>query len=153
MKKNLSWDLKINGTRHQVECFRRGSNFEVYVDGEYRFSVRSDESHDQEMDVTIGGKLCRFVVCDGLPDLEVDGILLNAEADFLKKEKRDRYFSIFFGVLLTVVGTFAVFSGILLKLAGEEFYGGWFTIVMAVAITLLGIWQIIHVLRNRPFEG
>lgn len=153
MKQNLYWDLKVNGTRHQVECLPKDVNFEVYVDGEYRFSVRSDKAQDQEQALTIGGKLCRFVVCDGLPDLEVDGILLNAEADFLKKEKRDRLISVLLGVFMVLVGTIAVFSGVLLKLAGEDFYGGWFAVVLGAAITVLGIWQILHVIRKGPFEG
>lgn len=148
MKKSYSWDLKVNGTRHQLECLDRGTNLEVYVDDAYRFSIRMDMNQNQEHLVTVGGKTCRLVVEEGIVDLEVDGILLNAEAELLEKERKDRNFSIFLGVLMTLVGTIAVFFSMSLILTGQTFFGSWFGVPMAFVFTILGVWQIIRALRK-----
>ena len=42
MKNEQLWNIRVDGTRHEVFVQDKGNSFDVFVDGEFRFNVRSD---------------------------------------------------------------------------------------------------------------
>ena len=90
MAKEFIWNIRVDGTKHEILAKDKGNGFDVFVDGEFRFLVRSDINLDIEEDLTVGSKRCRIVVYRGVPDLAVDGILMNAEAELIRQEKPNR---------------------------------------------------------------
>ncbi len=139
----------MEGTRHEIVAKDKGNGFDVYVDEEFRFTVRSDINLDIEEDLTVGGKRCRFVVYRGVPDLAVDGILLDAEAALLKEEKRNRRLTIAAGLMLVVLGLFAMWMYIAMTAGGQEFYFGAFGPIFAVLVSAAGVVLTLYGTRKK----
>lgn len=139
MAKEHIWNLRVEGIRHEILARDKGNGFDVFVDDEFRFNVRSDINLDIEEDLTVGAKRCRIVVYRGVPDLAVDGILLDAEAALLKQEKRSRTMTIACGIGLVLLGLFAMWMYIAMTFSGERFYFGSFGPVFAVLVSAAGV--------------
>lgn len=152
-KKNLFWDVPVNGRYYRVQCVDNGSKFDLYVDEEYLTTVwkKHEIQEDLEQDIRISGKVCQFVVYDGEPDISVDGILLHAEEEYLHTMRKNRRYDILTGILMTIVGILAIFSFIVLKLGGEDIMGGWLALVMAVGFTAWGIWNLVSAIGRKIF--
>ena len=151
MAKDNIWNIRVEGTRHEVLAKDRGNSFDVYVDDEFRFNVRSDINLDIEEDLTVGTKRCRIVVYRGVPDLAVDGILMNAEAELVKAERRNRLLAILAGMFLMVLGVTAVWAWTLIYASGETHFGGFMGPVFAAAAFAAGVWLVIRTLKKRDY--
>lgn len=151
MKNEFFWNIKVDGTRHEVSLTDRGNSFDVYVDDEFRFNVRSDINLDIEEDLTVGSKRCRVAVYRGVPDLIVDGILLNADAEIVRKEKRDKMLAIVGAVFMILLGMLAMGAWILLKIADDYIFGGIFAPFFAVLVSVAGVILLIYVTRKREY--
>lgn len=149
MAKDGIWNIRVDGTRHEILARDKGNSFDIYVDDQFRFSVRSDINLDIEEDLTVGSKRCRIAVYRGEPDLVVDGILLNAEAKLLKEERRNRRFTLLAGVLLMVLGVGAIWAWTLIYLSGETHFGGFMGPVFAALAFGAGVWLTIRSTRKR----
>lgn len=149
MAKEHIWNLRVDGTRHEVLARDKGNGFDIFVDEEFRFTVRSDTNLDIEEDLTVGSKRCRIVVYGGVPDLAVDGILMDAEAAIRMEEKRSRARTIFCGICLVLLGLFAMWMWIAMTASGEEFYFGAFGPVFAILVSLAGVVLTLVGLRKK----
>ena len=151
MKDQQLWNIRVDGTRHEVYAQDKGNSFDIFVDGEFRFNVRSDINLDIEEDLTVGSKRCRIAVYRGIPDLIVDGILLNADAEIVRKEKNERRMTILAGVFLICLGMVAMTAWLILKITNTWYFGGAFAPIFAVLVTLAGVGLLIWVLRKREY--
>ena len=151
MKDQQLWNIRVDGTRHEIYAQDKGNSFDIFVDGEFRFNVRSDINLDIEEDLTVGSKRCRIAVYRGVPDLIVDGILLNADAEIVRKEKNERRMTILAGVFLICLGMVAMTAWLILKITNTWYFGGAFAPVFAVLVTLAGVGLLIWVLRKREY--
>lgn len=149
MAKEYFWNIRVEGTRHEIEAKDKGNGFDVYVDDEFRFTIRSDINLDIEEDLTVGGKRCRMVVYRGVPDLAVDGILLDAEAALVKEERRNRFLTIAAGMLLVVLGLFAMWMYIAMLASGQDFYFGIFGPIFAVLVSAAGVVLTLYGIRKK----
>ena len=149
MAKEFTWDLRVEGTRHEVLARDRGNSFDIYVDEEFRFNVRSDINLDIEEDLSVGSKRCRIVVYRGVPDLAVDGILMNAEAQLLKNDRRNKYLTIFGGLLLMVLGVIAMWAWTIIYAGGETHFGGFMGPVFAALSFGAGVALVIYTMKKR----
>ena len=149
MAKEYFWNIRVDGTRHEVLAKDKGNGFDIYVDDEFRFNIRSDINLDIEEDLTVGSKRCRIVVYRGVPDLSVDGILLDAESALLREEKRSRFMTIFCGICLVLLGVFAMWMHIAMTMSGQEFYFGFFGPVFAVLVSAAGVVLTIIGIRKK----
>ena len=149
MAKEFTWDLRVEGTRHEVLARDRGNSFDIYVDEEFRFNVRSDINLDIEEDLSVGSKRCRIVVYRGVPDLAVDGILMNAEAQLLKNDRRNKRLTIFGGLLLMVLGVIAMWAWTIIYAGGETHFGGFMGPVFAALSFGAGIALVIYTMKKR----
>lgn len=151
MRKEFFWNIKVDGTRHEIRCEDRGNSFDVLVDDEFRFNIRSDINLDIEEDLTVGSKRCRIVVYRGVPDLAVDGILMDAEAQVRKQERRSRMYSILGGVFMVLLGIFAAWNWVALRVRGEYYFGGIFAPIFALLVFVAGIGLILWTVRKREY--
>ena len=151
MAKDGIWNIRVDGTRHEILARDKGNSFDIYVDDEFRFSVRSDINLDIEEDLTVGSKRCRIVVYRGVPDLAVDGILMNAEAQLVKEERRSRLLTILAGVFLMGLGVLAIWAWTLIYAGGETHFGGFMGPVFAAAAFAAGVWLIIRTVKKRDY--
>ena len=149
MAKEFTWDLRVDGTRHEVLARDRGNSFDIYVDEEFRFNVRSDINLDIEEDLSVGSKRCRIVVYRGVPDLAVDGILMNAEAQLLKNDRRNKHLTIFGGLLLMVLGVIAMWAWTIIYAGGETHFGGFMGPVFAALSFGAGVALVIYTMKKR----
>lgn len=149
MARDHFWNIRVDGTRHEILARDKGNGFDIYVDDEFRFTVRSDINLDIEEDLTVGSKRCRIVVYRGVPDLAVDGILMDAEAQVLKDEKRNRMLTILSGILLVLLGLFAMWMWIAMEASGMDFYFGAFGPIFAVLVSLAGVALTVYGLRKK----
>ena len=147
----MAWDVQANGESYLVQCVDKGNKYELYVDEALLTTVwkKQEIMEDLEQDIRIGGKLCQFVVYDGEPDISVDGILLHAQEEYLKAERRRRRYDVFTGILMTTVGVLAILSFAVLKLSGEEILGGWLALAMAVLFTAWGVYCLFSALFRK----
>jgi hypothetical protein len=148
MAKEYFWNIRVDGTRHEIVARDKGNGFDIFVDDAFRFTVRSDINLDIEEDLTVGSKRCRIVVYRGVPDLAVDGILLDAEAQLVKEERRNRLYTLLGGVFLLVLGFVAMGSWIFLKASGTWYFGGAFGPLFAVLVFVAGIWLVSRAFRK-----
>ena len=151
MAKDAIWNVRVDGTRHEVIARDKGNSFDLYVDEEFRFSVRSDINLDIEEDLTIGSKRCRIVVYRGVPDLAVDGILLNADAAIVKAERRNRHLTVFAGLFLIGLGLVAAWAWVTIYAGGESHFGGFMGAVFAALVFFSGIGLILYANRKREY--
>lgn len=149
MAKEEIWNIKVDGTRHEIRCADRGNSFDVFVDDEFRFNVRSDINLDIEEDLTVGSKRCRIAVYRGVPDLIVDGILVNAEEAYRRQERRNRNLTILSGIGLVLLGLFAMWMWMAMTISGQEFYFGAFGPIFAVLVSVAGVVLTIYGLRKK----
>ena len=149
MAKDYVWNIRVEGTRHEILAKDKGNSFDIFVDDEFRFAVRSDINLDVEEDVTVGCKRCRVVVYRGIPDLAVDGILLDAEAALLRQEKRSRFTTIFCGIGLVLLGLFAMWMWIAMEASGESFYFGPFAPAFAILMSAAGVVLAVYGIRKK----
>ena len=149
MKNEFFWNIKVDGTRHEIRCEDRGNSFDVFVDDEFRFNIRSDINLDIEEDLTVGSKRCRVVVYRGVPDLAVDGILMDAEAEIRKQEKRSRLLTILCGVGLVLLGLFAMWMWLAMMVSGQDFYFGAFGPIFAVLVSAAGVALTLYGIRKK----
>ena len=148
MAREYFWNIRVDGSRHEILARDKGNSFDVYVDDQFRFSIRSDINLDIEEDLTVGTKRCRIVVYRGVPDLAVDGILLDAEAKLLKEERRNRRFTRLAAILLMVLGVGAIWAWTLIYLSGETHFGGFMGPVLAALAFGAGVWLMLRSLRK-----
>ena len=151
MAKDGIWNIRVDGTRHEILARDKGNSFDIYVDEEFRFNVRSDINLDIEEDLTVGSKRCRIVVYRGVPDLAVDGILLNADARLLKEERRSRLLTVLAGVFLMGLGVVAIWAWTMIYAGGETHFGGFMGPVFAAAAFAAGVWLIIRTMKKRDY--
>ena len=151
MAKDAIWNIKVNGTRHEILARDKGNSFDIYVDGEFHYNVRSDINLDIEEDLTVGSKRCRVVVYRGVPDLAVDGILLNADADLRKADRRNRTLAILAGCLMLCVSLVAVWAWTIIYASGETHFGGIGGPIFAAAMFAAGVWLIIRTIRKKGY--
>lgn len=151
MAKDSIWSIRVEGTRHEILARDKGNSFDVYVDDEFRFNVRSDINLDIEEDLTVGSKRCRIVVYRGVPDLAVDGILVSAEEELLRAERRNRRMTMLGGVLLMAMGVVAIWAWTMIYASGETHFGGFMGPVFAAAAFGAGVWLVIRAMRKREF--
>ena len=149
MAKEHVWNIRVDGTRHEIVAKDQGNGFDIYVDEEFRFNVRSDINLDIEEDLTVGSKRCRVVVYRGVPDLAVDGILMDAEAEILKQEKRNKTFTILSGLGLVLLGLFAMWMWFAMSLSGQSFYFGAFGPIFAGLVSAAGVALTIYGIRKK----
>ena len=149
-KKNLAWDVQVNGKYFLVQCVDKGNKYELFVDEAPLTTVwkKYEIREDIEQDIKIGGKVCQFVVYDGEPDICVDGVLLHAEEEYLYTLRKNRRYDILTGFLMTIVGILAILSFIVLKRGGEEIMGGWLALVMAVGFTIFGLVSLVMAFKK-----
>ena len=151
MAKDCIWNIRVDGTRHEILTRDKGNSFDIYVDEEFRFNVRSDINLDIEEDLTVGSKRCRIVVYRGVPDLAVDGILMNAEAEIVKADRRSRLMTILAGFFLMGLGVIAIWAWTLIYASGETHFGGFMGPVFAAAAFAAGVWLIIRTVKRREY--
>ena len=151
MARDAVWNIRVDGTRHEILARDRGNSFDIYVDDEFRFNVRSDINLDIEEDLTVGTKRCRIVVYRGVPDLAVDGILVNAEAKLLKEEQRSRRMTVMAGMLLMILGVVAIWAWTMIYASGETHFGGFMGPVFAAGAFGAGVWLIVRAMRKRDY--
>ena len=46
MAREYFWNIRVEGTRHEILARDKGNGFDIYVDEEFRFTVRSDINLD-----------------------------------------------------------------------------------------------------------
>lgn len=151
MSKEYVWNIRVEGTRHEVCLKDRGNCFDVYVDEEFRYPIRSDINLDVEEDLTIGGKRCRVVVYRGVPDLAVDGILLNAQADIVRADRRSRILAVLAGILMMVIATVAIWAWTFIYASGQTHFGGIIGPVFAAAMFAAGVWLVVRTVRKKGY--
>lgn len=151
MAKEYVWNIRVEGTRHEICLKDKGNSFDVYVDEEFRYNVRSDINLDIEEDLTVGTKRCRVVVYRGVPDLAVDGILLNADADIRKADHRNRILAFLAGLLMMVLSVVAIWAWTFIYASGESHFGGIGGPIFAAAMFAAGVWLIIRTIRKRGY--
>ena len=151
MAKDGIWNIRVDGTRHEILARDKGNSFDIYVDEEFRFNIRSDINLDIEEDLTVGSKRCRIVVYRGVPDLAVDGILQSAEAEMAKAERRSRLMTILAGFFLMGLGVIAIWAWTLIYASGETHFGGFMGPVFAAAAFAAGVWLIIRTVKRREY--
>ncbi len=151
MAKDVIWNIRVDGTRHEILARDKGNSFDIYVDDEFRFNIRSDINLDIEEDLTIGTKRCRVVVYRGIPDLAVDGILLNADAQIVKAERRSRTLTIAAGMFMMLLGVVAVWAWTIIYAGGESHFGGVGGILFAALMFLAGIWLVVRTMKKRDY--
>lgn len=127
MDNKRKWKAEINGQVYQVDCVTQKSLFEIFVDGELELQVprkmRNDDS-DSEYDIRIGGKRCQIVVYDGEPDLCVDGILIGAQAEMDRKDRRNKFLKILGGLFCIITSSYATFLWVIYEIGGKPIFGG-----------------------------
>ena len=128
--------------------FSRDS-FDIYVDEEFRFNVRSDINLDIEEDLTVGSKRCRVVVYRGVPDLAVDGILMSMEAQIRKAERRNRRFAMIAGILMMLLSVVAIWAWTMIYASGETHFGGVGWAIFAAAMFAACVWLVIRTVKKR----
>jgi hypothetical protein len=151
MARDHFWNIRVDGTRHEVLARDKGNGFDIYVDDEFRFTVRSDINLDIEEDLTVGSKRCRIVVYRGVPDLAVDGILMDAEAQLVKEERRNRIYTLMGGLFLIILSFIAMGSWIYLKVSGTWYFGGVFGPIFAALVFVAGIWLTSRAFKKRSY--
>lgn len=151
MAKEYVWNIRVEGTRHEITALDKGNSFDISVDGEFRYNIRSDISLDIEEDLTVGAKRCRMVVYRGVPDLAVDGILMNVEADIRKADRRNRILAVLAGCLMLCVSLIAVWAWTLIYASGESHFGGIGGPIFAAAMFAAGVWLIIRTIRKKGY--
>lgn len=149
MAKDAIWNIRVDGTRHEILARDKGNSFDIYVDDEFRFNIRSDINLDIEEDLSVGSKRCRMVVYRGVPDLAVDGILMNAEAALVKKARRSRILTIFCGIGLVLLGLFAMWMYMIMTETGSEFYFGIFGPIFALFVSACGVLLTVYGIRKK----
>ena len=149
MAKEYLWNIRVNGIRHEILARHQGNSFDIYVDEEFRFNIPVNPNLDIEEDLTVGGKRCRVVVYGGVPDLAVDGILMNAEAKLIKQEKRSRVMTVIAGIALVLLGIFAMWMYLAVTLSGEELYFGIFGPIFALLVSAAGVVLTVYGIRKK----
>ena len=88
MAKEQTWQVNIDGTEHRVTYVRQGlrsSASTLFVDeGEGKLIWPRDGYVDEP--IMIGDKECRFVVRNYIPDIVVDGMLVDAKKSYVHIE-------------------------------------------------------------------
>lgn len=151
MAKDVIWNIRVGGTRHEICLKDRGNSFDVYVDEEFRYQVRSDTELDIEEDLTVGTKRCRVCVYRGVPDLAVDGILMNADEKLRREDRRNRILAVLAGILMMGMGVIAAWAWTFIYASGETHFGGFIGPVFAAAMFAAGVWLVARTIRKRGY--
>ena len=154
MAKDLKWNVTIDGMEHTVSCVPQTSLFDVYVDEELAIRVPRKMKHDDsdsEYDLTVAGKACQFVVYDGKPDLCVDGILIGAQRELDRLDRRSRRRRLFAGMGLIAACTYAIFLWFIYELAGTPFFGGYAALFLFFALIIVGVGLLLSVLKKKEY--
>ena len=152
MSRELKWEVNVNGETFAVECVTQKTGYDVYVDEELAIRVprklRNDDT-DSEYDLPIGGKRCQFVVYGGVPDLCVDGILLSAERQLERQERRERRLKMLAGMALILVSTCGVFLWTAYQVAGEPMAGGYLSLIIFILLIGCGLLLLLSTLKKK----
>ena len=80
MAKEQTWHITVDGAEHTVTYVRpglRSGGAALYVDGGEGRLIRPRDGYLDEP-IHVGGKECRFVLREYLPDVAVDGVFLDS---------------------------------------------------------------------------
>ena len=155
MENELKWNVTVDGTEYAVKCVKMKSLYEIYVDGELAIKAPRQMKHtceNSEYDLRIGGKRCQFVVYDGDPDLCVDGILLGAQAEMDRKERRNRRLAVLGGLMAILMSSYATFLWVIYEIGGKPIFGGVASLVFIQIIFWGGIALVIGGIRKKKKE-
>lgn len=152
MDNQRKWKAEINGQIYQVDCVTQKSLFEIFVDGELELQVprkmRNDDS-DSEYDIRIGGKRCQIVVYDGEPDLCVDGILIGAQAEMDRKDRRNKFLKILGGLFCIITSSYATFLWVIYEIGGKPIFGGVVSLIFIQIFFWGGIALFLYAFRKK----
>lgn len=152
MEKQMKWKVTVDGEEYAVECVTMKTLYEVYVDGELAIKVprkmKNDDS-DSEYDLRIGRKRCQIVVYDGEPDLCVDGILLGAQRQLDRQERRNRWLKILGGITVVILCSYATFLWFIYEMAGEPIFGGVLSLAVILLFLGVGLWLLLSAIRKK----
>jgi len=155
MENELKWNVTVDGREYAVECVKLKSLYEIYVDGELAIKAPRQMKHtceNSEYDLRIGGKRCQFVVYDGEPDLCVDGVLLGAQAEMDRKERRNRILAVLGGIFCIITSSYATFLWFIYEIGGKPIFGGVVSLIFIQIFFWGGIALIIGALRKKKKE-
>ena len=82
-------------------------------------------------------------------DINAGGILLNADAEIVRKEKQERRLTIAAGILLVVLGLFAMWMYMAMSVSGQDFYFGAFGPIFAILVSAAGVVLTLYGLRKK----
>ncbi len=155
MENELKWNVNVDGREYAVSCVKLKSLYEIYIDGELAIKAPRQMKHtceNSEYDLRIGGKRCQFVVYDGEPDLCVDGVLLGAQAEMDRKERRNRILSVLGGIFCIITSSYATFLWFIYEIGGKPIFGGVVSLIFIQIFFWGGIALIIGAIRRRKQE-
>jgi len=152
MENNRKWKAQIGDKVYQVECVTLKSLFEIYVDGELELKVPRKMKHDDsdsEYDIRIGGKRCQIVVYDGEPDLCVDGILIGAQAEMDRKDRRNKFLKILGGLFCIITSSYATFLWVIYEIGGRPIFGGVLSLIFIQIFFWGGIALFLYAFKKK----
>ena len=155
MDNELKWNVTVDGEEYAVTCVTQKTLFEVYIDGEAAIRVprkMKNDDTDSEYDLRIGSKRCQFVVYGGAPDLCVDGILLGAQREMDRKERRNRLLMILGGIFCIITSSYATFLWVIYEISGDPIFGGVLSLIAIQFFFFGGIALVIAALKRKKRE-
>lgn len=155
MKKEIKFQISIEGKPHTILFAQKRTKYELYVDEQpVSHIIQTPYEENVEKDVRIDGKLCQFVLYGDHPDLVVDGILKWEEFRELKNQVFHKNVLLGLGLAQILIGTFCGIIWMAFRMAGMYSVGGVMGLVFSVAFTVAGVVEVLFGLRKmRALKG
>lgn len=151
-KNEYRWHVKIDDEVYQVDCKVENNRYVIWVDEVeltkvYRKSFQ-DISDRIEEPLLLGGKLCTFVVMNGIPDLVVDGVMLSGQDYKEMKNKTDKATATM-AIVQMVIAAVAIIAYIIMAVGGVDVSRWTFTLGFGIFLLISGFLQLRNVKKEK----
>lgn len=146
MSNEFRWHVTVDGVDHLVECAVRTNKYEVWVDEGKRTTVyrkaREKSFEPLEAPIQVGTKTCRLVAMNGVPDLEVDGILQNSGTDYGAFNRQLQVSGVVSSWIRIGVGIIALIAGVVMASNQADLVNWLVILLFGVYFGARGLWEL-----------
>ena len=108
MAKEYSWKLATENGEKEVTCEADGNKYHVYLGDAFVKTIYKNMSGNADVELTIAGVPCRFVVFSDKPDLVVDGRMIGSGKLYESEKSKLRQNLATWAIVEIMAGLFAL---------------------------------------------
>ena len=149
MAKEYSWKLATENGEKEVTCEADGNKYHVYLGDAFIKTVYKNMSGKADVELTIAGVPCRFVVFSDKPDLVVDGRMLGSGKLYETEKSNARKNDATWAAVEIMMGLFALVLAIVWSFQARDVVKHIPAFAVSLMFIIFGIVELYNINKEK----